>query len=478
MPRLLKIRRIDEISGVDRGAGDGCHVMLMKRLDPDCPDYVIDKGYLPPEVEAYLKREFSDDKRKELAASGAAMSGGGFPIENVEDLHNAIRAIGRAKNPAAAKAHIRSRAKSLGHEDLIPETWGKRDDQVIDWTKASKAVQHQHFAGRYRAIAKLAEDAGVPAPIIKKAETAITESVASIVDDKQIVDKKSAAERSYQQCIDYLKGYVPKDRAGAFVAACHAAKPTVAKGADLMSDKTTQQMIDDAVAKALDPLAKKVTDLEAENRILKMSEKHQAHHAKLEGKDKEKFAAAEPAERDKMMAEHNQSEKDSEDEEAEKIARVVKRLIGPVLEPLTKQLGDIAKRNETLESDKELTIAKADAKAAGLPEAAGETIMKARKGDRAAVDKMVEIVKGLVEQTRTGKLFAEFGSNKGATGGAYDQLMVKAKELMETFNKAHANDKPMSIHQAFDKVIADPANAELYAQHKTEEMGKRFSVAA
>jgi hypothetical protein len=51
------------------------------------------------------------------------MPGGGFPIENVSDLHNAIQAIGRAKNPDAAKAHIKARAKALGQEDLIPDTW-------------------------------------------------------------------------------------------------------------------------------------------------------------------------------------------------------------------------------------------------------------------------------------------------------------------------------------------------------------------
>lgn len=51
------------------------------------------------------------------------MSDGSFPIRNVSDLKNAIRAIGRAKNPSAAKAHIKKRAASLGESDLIPENW-------------------------------------------------------------------------------------------------------------------------------------------------------------------------------------------------------------------------------------------------------------------------------------------------------------------------------------------------------------------
>lgn len=70
-----------------------------------------------------LEKEFSTEKRKELAKSGAALPDGSFPIENKNDLANAIKAFGRAKDPAAAKAHIKKRAKALGATDMIPDTW-------------------------------------------------------------------------------------------------------------------------------------------------------------------------------------------------------------------------------------------------------------------------------------------------------------------------------------------------------------------
>lgn len=85
--------------------------------------------HLPPrEWEAMMAmvleaKEFSGPKREKLAKSGKAMSHGGFPIENEADLRNAIKAIGRAKNPAAAKAHIIKRAKALGLTKLLPEAW-------------------------------------------------------------------------------------------------------------------------------------------------------------------------------------------------------------------------------------------------------------------------------------------------------------------------------------------------------------------
>jgi hypothetical protein len=68
-------------------------------------------------------RTFTEGERQKLAKSGAAMPHGGFPITNASDLKNAIQAIGRAKNPAAAKAHIKSRAKALGLTKLLPDGW-------------------------------------------------------------------------------------------------------------------------------------------------------------------------------------------------------------------------------------------------------------------------------------------------------------------------------------------------------------------
>ena len=104
-----------------------------------CPDCVQGKsldvtdyfgyvsGELDDETKSALaelpKKDYSDKQRARLATTGQALPGGGFPIVTVTDLKNAIKAVGRAKNPAAAKAHIKRRAKALGREDLIPDNW-------------------------------------------------------------------------------------------------------------------------------------------------------------------------------------------------------------------------------------------------------------------------------------------------------------------------------------------------------------------
>ena len=44
-------------------------------------------------------------------------------IRNAQDLKDAIRSVGRAKDPAAARRWIKKRAKELGKESLLPESW-------------------------------------------------------------------------------------------------------------------------------------------------------------------------------------------------------------------------------------------------------------------------------------------------------------------------------------------------------------------
>jgi hypothetical protein len=75
------------------------------------------------ENEELLERDYSADQRKDMAAKGLALPDGSFPIADVADLKNAIKAFGRAKDKDAAKRHIIKRAKQLGATDLLPDGW-------------------------------------------------------------------------------------------------------------------------------------------------------------------------------------------------------------------------------------------------------------------------------------------------------------------------------------------------------------------
>lgn len=119
------VRQPVEVGAQDRGEHGG--VTTLKSLftgekEGDNVNRVLDMLQTMYGIEIQ-KRTFTADQRRRAASSGAAMRDGSFPIENKGDLANAIRAIGRSKNPSAAKAHIKARAKALGASGMLPDTW-------------------------------------------------------------------------------------------------------------------------------------------------------------------------------------------------------------------------------------------------------------------------------------------------------------------------------------------------------------------
>jgi hypothetical protein len=69
------------------------------------------------------KRKYSEKERQVLARRDMALPDGSFPIVTVEDLRNAIQAVGRSSNYSKARNHIIRRAEAIGHSDLLPEEW-------------------------------------------------------------------------------------------------------------------------------------------------------------------------------------------------------------------------------------------------------------------------------------------------------------------------------------------------------------------
>jgi NADH:ubiquinone oxidoreductase subunit len=68
--------------------------------------------------------DISRQARENAANKGQALPGGRFPIRNGEDLHNAIRAVGRAKGSHdTVRRFIIKRANALGMSSAIPANW-------------------------------------------------------------------------------------------------------------------------------------------------------------------------------------------------------------------------------------------------------------------------------------------------------------------------------------------------------------------
>lgn len=98
-------------------------------------------------------KDFSDPERAKLAKKGEAMPGGGFPIRNATDLHNAVSDVPRSKNPAAAKAWVVKRAKDLNLVDQLPSTWelsvrvSELEDAVVSFASIQFATKAKDAAG-------------------------------------------------------------------------------------------------------------------------------------------------------------------------------------------------------------------------------------------------------------------------------------------------------------------------------------------
>lgn len=99
-------------------------VALNYDYDPSAPnDSEIIKAEQLFEEDIMEKADFTEKERKSLAKKKEALPDGSFPIRNTSDLKNAIRLAGNAKNPERARRWIKKRAKSLGDESMIPDTW-------------------------------------------------------------------------------------------------------------------------------------------------------------------------------------------------------------------------------------------------------------------------------------------------------------------------------------------------------------------
>lgn len=123
---------ITELSSLIEGAGPAAE-QIYQGLKADAPHLEpaaweemmlqVLSAYQVGDAESAKK--FTTERRKQLASQGKALPDGSYPIEDPEDLANAIKAFGRAtpEERAQVKGHIIKRAKALGKTDILPDQW-------------------------------------------------------------------------------------------------------------------------------------------------------------------------------------------------------------------------------------------------------------------------------------------------------------------------------------------------------------------
>lgn len=479
MAKRLRNLRIDDVSSVDVGAGRGVRVVLHKRDTPavervrkwrDGVPVIYGKPItfgadLTAQALAYLKRDYSDDERQEMAGSGQAESDGSYPIKDKADLHNAIQAIGRSKNPAKTKAHIKARARALGATDELPDDWQKRSADGADAVGKVVALVNKALVEGIRkkavdfseaiAAADNVQDASDLMSEVRDAVYALDTSINSILCDDGTADKATAITQSYGEFKAYLESL---DLEGDGDADDETSKRDADMSGLRELNPRLQEIIAAEVKKAVGTKDETISKLEMQVAYLKMKKEHQAYHDGL-GSDteKKKFTSMTDDERDQEM---DKTRKRAEDD--------------PIYKSMRAENDELRKRLDALESDNLLKVATADARAMGLTQKdAGEVLMKSRRGDQAAHKKfeeyMLTVSKAQRAQVDTGNLFSELGTARGNDGtsgtSAHDQLVAKAVELRQ-------KDPKLSEAQAYAKVYEDPANRDLRNQERTEHFAK------
>jgi hypothetical protein len=85
--------------------------------------------------------KYTAQDRRDLADKGHALPDGSFPIADEEDLHSAIRNIGRGNHPQSAKRHIIKRAKALNAYHVLPDHW-KANLEHLDTVPVDDVLVH------------------------------------------------------------------------------------------------------------------------------------------------------------------------------------------------------------------------------------------------------------------------------------------------------------------------------------------------
>jgi hypothetical protein len=123
--------------------------------------------------------KISEEERSSLSKKGQALPDGSFPIRNVDDLKNAIKAFGRAKEEdrPVVRRHIMKRARQLKAADLVPDQW-----------KNAHSMQAAHNIDRMRSvIASLSAE-------FAEGEDISDADLEKLVEAKQEAEKQTAEE--------------------------------------------------------------------------------------------------------------------------------------------------------------------------------------------------------------------------------------------------------------------------------------------
>jgi hypothetical protein len=124
--------------------------------------------------------KIGEEERSSLSKKGQALPDGSYPIRNVDDLKNAIKAFNRAKEEdrPVVRRHIMKRARQLKAADLVPEQW-----------KNAHSMQVGSNLNRMRSVI-----ASISSEFVAPEGEAEAEDLRKLAEAKEDADKQTADE--------------------------------------------------------------------------------------------------------------------------------------------------------------------------------------------------------------------------------------------------------------------------------------------
>ncbi len=455
MATSLQNVRLDELSLCHKGANRGARVVL-------------------------FKRDFTQAERDSAASSGAALPDGSFPIHTTADLKNAIHAIGRAKDPAKAKAHIKSRAASLGATSMLPDEWKKSDQPVtLDKALLAMAKAEENDGALSEASEAIAErdelsDVGAFFETMHRAvNKAISDDEPDVIEASVAKFTKAIREQFPDAEVELTQLLKSNSATAGFFSVASNTEESMTEAEKKAHDELT---------KSVETLTKKIAELEKSG----MSADHKAFMAQMPEEKRGDFSAMSPSDREDYMSKNPVKKAEEHKVKITVGDKVIKIKNGAAEEekpeavtfagetfakagdphfPLAKRMVEIvekqAERIAKLEDDA------TDAEVRSMiekkyPRVPGEMEAKVRlyKSTKPDDRKTLEAQWTAIDKMMATDALKEIGGGGPgiASGGALEQI--------ETLAKARAAEKKISIEKARDDVITE--NSKLYLQSEQE----------
>ncbi len=462
MANDLRNVRLNELSLVKRGANPGARVVL-------------------------VKRDFTQAERDKAEATGAAMPGGRYPIKSANDVTNAVRDYNRTGKPADVKAHIISRARSLGATSELPDGWVTKSADPLK--SALVHIIKQEMEGDDDALSTFAEELDEQEgdeelrSLVSCLMNTIIEAGCS---DASSDEKVGAIATSASQFLSTLRERFP-DAVKSLTKALTENPATAGfftEASEERNDPMTEAEKKDfeALKKSLEDATKKIADLSKAS----MSDKHSAYMAQLPEEKRSDFAAKSPDERDAHMEKNpiKKSEaeqlidalkkvgiKDAGDEQLTIGTTVIRKADNPVIFDVVKALhGTVTAQAEQLSKSED---ARAEAELvtkvkAEFPNVPGEAIEKARM--LRALEKLDPKVKQTVEKIMAAANKA-MGDRLSEIGKGGEAQIGTAEEKLNSLAKTYSEEHKVSFAKAYDHVLT--SNAKLYEEYLTEKSRAR-----